>query len=361
MSIWNKIKDAMLGDEPQEEMSPLMSRKELEDKILEHFTTRMKHEQTKVSFLYPTCFKIYLNNEDHDAQCEAFEVTATDMVALFNEEIRKMLKKYPDHKPLARSWEFQFESIVPGNIIEGRDNIELQPHEVFILSKLYPTPQATAQPAEGQGRMVMTMHPKDSRLSKVHFNPNAVGGMDVRSPGHFTIPLIDFDHVGGPKRPDDIVTPTVVAAGDDRKTEVEFTSSTPSTENLPREPQRPRQPQPLQHGFATLRIDHTEGCFLVDGAASRALTMEQQVLQVCGRNASNFLGGVQVGILDNEAIFNPHIIIRRSNINGNFSIEAKGDTRLNEMALTLHRPTPLPNNSVILLGGRVQLKFIINK
>ena len=352
MSFGKKIKNIILGEEPQEEMSALMSRNELEDKVLEHFKERLKELRTKVSFLYPTCFKIYLNGEDYEHQREAFEMTATDLVALFNCEIKKMLKSYPDHKPLSRSWEFQFENLVPGNIVAGRDDIALQPHEIFILSQLYPTPQAASMPTEG--RMVMTMHPKDSRLNKVHFNPNAVGGMDVRSPGHFTIPLIDFDHVGGPKRPDEIIAPA--PAGDDRKTEVDFHS--PSTEDMPR--QAPAaHPLPLKHGFATLRIDKTEGCFLVDGSTSRTLVMEQQVLHVGGRHANSYLGGVQLGVLDNEAIFNPHIIIKRNNLNGNFSIEAKGDTRLNEMALALHRPVPLPNNSVILLGGRVQLKFTI--
>ncbi len=350
MSILGKIKNTLLGGEPHEETSPTMSRAELEDKILEHFKERIESERTRVSFLYPTCFKIYLNADDYERQREAFETTASDLVALFNAEIRKLLRSFPDHKPLARSWEFQFESFVPGNIIEGRDDIALQPHEVFILSKLYPTPQVTAQPAESNGRMVMTMHPKDSRLSAVDFNPHAVSGMDVRSPGHFTIPLIDFDHVGGPKRPDDIATPP---AGDTGKTQVEL--SGPTTERF----SHPATPQPLPRGFATLRIDRTDGCFLVDGTATRVLAMEQPVLQVCGRNATSFLGGVQVGVLDNESIFNPHIIIRRSPINGNFSIEAKGDTRLNEMALALHRAVPLPNNSIILLGGRVQLKFTI--
>lgn len=310
----HKIKNVLLGDNGDNAAAGL-SRQQLEDRVVDHFKQCMAKDSTRMSLLFPTCFHIYLDEQDYRELHPTFAFTAKDLAQLFTIEVDKARKRYPAFEHFARDWHFQFIQYSPGNKIDGVDTPVLEPHDVLVLSQPLKDPDQT-HTAAGGGRVVMTMHRKDSRRGNLEaFNPQVLASVNILA--------------------DDIV-------------EVPITSRTQAA-----------TPQRRPAGYATLTVE-AGGSFLAGAARTDSVDVLADEVHVCGRSAMNAPGGAQVCRLDSDTILTPHVIIRRNPVTGFYSIEARGDVVLNEVPLSALHLVQLPNHSRILLNGMVQIKFTIS-
>lgn len=351
MGISDLLKRMFLGktSEPVN-TSPFMTRQELNDSIVENFRTGLQNETTKTGLLFPTCFYIYLNNDDFERRRQAFPNTVREVVMCFNDIIRQAKNKYPDFIPHSKRWTFQFASFSPGTIIDlpGQQITELPAKKAFILTSIYPE-SVSGYDNESSERMVMTIHDvKSSVLSQpVEVNRAAFRDVIIEARDRFVVEMGDFGNGDLRQMPKN-------ESNNERK--IPTCKTTPEGSQLGTGNDSAEVKVKQLNINARLRADNAT--FVSPRGPSQYFTVADELIYVCGRNSMNHINGTPTAKINNEEVLTPHLAIKCAGEN-EFYIAATGDVRLNEVLLPhdSNNWTRLPNNSSILINDEIQLTF----
>ncbi len=323
-----KFKSAVLGNdtkvESPSETTTFLTRQELLDALFFHFHLRQKEETTDESLLFATSFMVYMNQEDYQKRQQSFAPTVKDAVNKFNKAIRKEMGRYPDYRPHAEFWQFQFVPLEQGNLVEGMKKASLAHKEIFILSSIYPIRANNdgVGGAKNNERMVATVH--DSKNSRTMddwaINVANLSNLTILAKDQFQVSFNDFEEVRG-----------------------EIKSEAP--EDIAR---------------ATIKI--TQSHFLVNDRRERAIYMLNDHLLISGRGGRSTSGGMPVARIDNDNIINEQITFHYRHDMHRLFMKAVGDVKLNEVPFSQLDLTNgwamVPNKSAILINSEIQLEII---
>lgn len=318
----------ILGDKSQGH-SPKSERQRLLDNIYTNFDLTQKRYTTDESLLFPSCFYVFLKEEDYRFHHQAFKNTAQDVMKKIVRRVKRIREdRYPDYIPHSRHFVFTFIRMNDGDKLDEKmlrllsdaeeqtDNgTENKDGEIRIFSELY-APADKNRHEDDSHPVAMTVHTKETvSFKELDINMATLHNLEVRGDNHFRF-RFSLDGEG----------------------------DSPSAGRKP---------------VATLRVEN--GHFLVDGDTCRTYEMCTDELLVSGRVSAPDTQGQEVVNIDSDNVLSPHLIIRRKP-QGTFEIKAKADTFINEVEIETLLDTweALPNNSVILLNGEIQLKFKIS-
>lgn len=320
--MFSKLKSLLVpsdGETPVPDRSRDLSRQDLLDALMKHFSDQMRLETTRVSLLFHTSYVIYLRQSDYERISPGFQITVNDAVTIFLECVKNMMDKYPNYKPHAKYWVFQLVGIPDGTAIDGVPDDEMASGTVFIKSSIFAVDDYSSGDAGG-GRIVTTMHTVNSMKAMPNaMNLSALPGLIQLDKDKYRIRFDPENLLGF------------------------------GLEAVPAE-------EPLSKPVARITAD--DGRFFSDGRTFTVYQMKGDSVRISGRNAV-MQRGIDTLCVDSEEVMNPHVVIRRDQHSGMFSLAAVGPTKLNERTVMpgITSWTPLPDNSVILINDEIQLSF----
>ena len=326
MDVFQKIKKAIIGEDPEVRNHPYLTAQELLDDIFAIFQERLKEETTSEFLLFPTCFYIYLHQADYDKRKEAFGHTVKGVVNLFHKDIRKKMTTYPDYIPHATHWRIQFLLFREGMIVEDDGNeIKAKQKEPFIISTIYST--NFSEGYFGSENFVMTTRNRAS-LTKVNYNVNRDALMGIEQEGNcFTV---KFDQSFA-KITNDIYSDNKSQNSADR-------------------------------AKAVLVI--TGGKFLGVDDGKDKYFMTSNELHISGKNDNRT--SVTILNIDSDRVLNPHVLIKYFTDDDGFKLAAFGPVRCNEIKTPVSAGdrivwVNLYNNSDIFINDEININFTTNK
>ena len=305
-------------------------RQRLVDVVFDSFKESLWDDSTDESLLFNTCFHVYVSKEVYDRQEQMFSFTVKDVMRKINRHIIKMTAKFPDYTPHANYWLFQFSPLnsdgeLDTSLFKVEDHDQSLGHDgIPVISTLY-APEDNRHRNDYQ-RVVATVHSKDSiSIKNWNINLDTLRDMEVMGTSLFRF---------------------------------KFTMDA-SVSELSSETRRNHEPIDSLLAVATLTAQG--GKFIRGDQMTRAYNMVSDKLYVYGRIGEPETGDKEIARLDSDEVLSPHVIIKRTP-QGTFLAQAKGETVINEVTVNnMDAWTPLPNNSTILINGRIQLHFLIAK
>ncbi len=310
---------------PRQEKS---ERQKLVDMIYMSFLESQWDKTTDEGLLFNTCFHIYVNEETYYRQEQTFSFTAKDVMNKINRHIKKVIRNYPDYTPHSNYWLFQFSPLNADGKLDPslfKQNPEQGPEkdEIPIISTLYALEDNHYR--DSSQRVVATVHSKDSfSIRNWNINLNALRDVEITGTSLFRF---------------------------------KFTLDG-TTSQISAETRRNRNLNGNPLAVATLRAEG--GRFIDNGQTTSSFDMTSDKLYVYGKLGEPDTGGKEIARLDSDEVLSPHVILKRTP-QGSFEVQAKGETVLNEVPLPYREDswTPLPNNSTLLINGKIQLRFLI--
>lgn len=292
MSFISKMSGLFFGSEAGS-TSAFLTRKELHEKIHEHFIQRMEEESTEEGLLFPTDFVIYLSPEDYQRREETFPYSVKEIVNRFNKIIKeKKSSKYHDYIAHAEFWQFQFASFPEDGFMnyEGCEYTSLAPKDVLILSKIHPAKELNeiGDVSGGNERVVTTLHAKNSlNVVKFAINKNALKEVDMRSKDKFRVNFKNFEQI---------------------KDEPKSAASSVR---------------------AVLKMMDGPG-FMLSGGLSNKCPLTSDMIRIAGRSSTDTMGGIPVVRIDAEDVLNPHMTLKYDEGLGTYLVAAYGDVLIEE-------------------------------
>lgn len=292
-------------------------RQQLVNRIYKHFVMTQKSYTTSESLLFPTCYDVFIREEDFKFHEQSLNNTAQDVKKMVIRRVHQLRKRYPDYVAHSRHLVFSFicqkkEDTIAKEVLDQLDDVD-KDGSVLILSKIYASLNQKDD-EDGEEPVAMTIHTRKKVLFKqLDINKAILRNYETKGNSNFWFPFsLDGDIVDDPS-------------------------------NLP--------------PVATLRAENSH--FLIDGQSCRTYEMCSDILLISGRVGAPDTNGQEIARIDSDVVMNPHLIIRRNIRQGIFEIMSNGDAFLNEVSLPnfTNTWTLLPNNSELLINGEIQLIF----
>jgi hypothetical protein len=292
----------------------LLTRQELLDHIFEHFKYRFKEETTDESMLFPTSFCVNLHPDDYRKRDQGFGSTVKDAANKFHKFLRDRLGEYPDYRPHAQYWSFQFSSCsqeATGDVMAGQVKIG----EPIIATDIFSLDFSNISAGKN---IVATIKPKNSNVVKTNVTDDFLKGLNPLGKDWFHI---DFD-----------------------KTFKNVTS------------------EPFSHSEMMEKRKIAELHYTVN-RQPLIFSMVTETVQISGRNDQR--KGAQFLRLDDENLKDGHVQIKFFADEKRFRLAAYGKARLNEKLVPVSRNEPqwvdLPDNATIFIDDSETVKFLIKK
>lgn len=322
--------DILMDDKPGKEIVidngafQALSRKDLLNGLEWSFKRKMATLTTKKGLLFDTSFYIYMNEEDYNDQEQSFGFTVKEAVNLFHEIIVKKRSQYPDYKPHASYWEFQFVPFKKGDILEaaGNDMMEIPRGKVSIISFLLPTKGKDATAATGPQKATVTVCGKDSLTpSNMALNSDALKDITILARDRFQVDFNNFRQL----EDDALNDEQRQATGQDAR--------------------------------ATITIVGAK--FLLPSGPADAIYMNSDNLTISGRGGiADTTGGIPVVRIDSDKVMDNQLRLRYNPDSHKLYMMSQSEVRLHEKPVAAGVEKEVYNHSRILIVGDIQLEII---
>lgn len=331
-NLIKKIKYWFIG-ENESNSSPnsrTMTRKNLEDLVINVFNDRMDLLTTDISLLFHAKFEIYMHKNDYDKLQGAYGPTSTDLAEKFHKIICKKCRELKkensefEYIPHTSRWYFQFLPFHENDIDNG---VEIVPQGTILAkTEVYTPPRGNEKTnnvnvIETQKvsniPIVTHQNKNQSVVLNISFDENNYKNLIVLETNTFEVPFkeVIIDDEG-----ENITTPP------------------PTKGNNP---------------LAQLKWSDAKGV--------KQANITQKDIKIAGSIDKVMDGGIPVLPLNNDNIQSPHVHIRYDESTGEFKIMAFAETKLNSRSLPIKEWCNLPKkNTKILMGSGfnvVQIEF----
>ncbi len=331
-NLIKKIKYWFIG-ENESNSSPnsrTMTRKNLEDLVINVFNDRMDLLTTDISLLFHAKFEIYMHKNDYDKLQGAYGPTSTDLAEKFHKIICKKCRELKkensefEYIPHTSRWYFQFLPFHENDIDNG---VEIVPQGTILAkTEVYTPPRGNEKTnnvnvIETQKvsniPIVTHQNKNQSVVLNISFDENNYKNLIVLETNTFEVPFkeVIIDDEG-----------------------VNITTPPPTKGNNP---------------LAQLKWS--------DAKEVKQANITQKDIKIAGSIDKVMDGGIPVLSLNNDNIQSPHVHIRYDESTGEFKIMAFAETKLNSRSLPIKEWCNLPKkNTKILMGSGfnvVQIEF----
>lgn len=315
--------DRLLPDRPGKGAAGnCLTRQELQDKIVNHFESRLAEESTTDDVLFPTNFMIFLSKKDYEMRRETFAITVKHLVnKTFKRIIDRAIIGVPDFQPHSEYWQFQFLVFPEDGFVENRGEKKygLEPKDVLIQSTIFPPKDSGKRAADEEAEhVVTTIHTKDSlSISNLAINFDALKGVEVLAADKFRVPY-GKHLIEAPKSEKDASAP-------------------------------------VNNAKCTLKI--ISGSSFTSGSSTYYMTSDNLIIS--GPTGDSMIGGVPVAHIDDKSVSARQVTIKKEG--SQYKLYARGDVVVEETIVEPDGVSPvvLENGNQILINGEIAIDFKI--